>query len=255
MSLLEYSSPYPANPTITTSKWYYSCDNASTVRPEYTGPDFDYRYNTLGFRSPEIIVQNPAVVSFGCSITQGVGVPEQLRFGNLVADQLALDHYSFACAGSDSLSVLRNVTAFFKNKQHGISTKLIVILWPHFSRVSICEDKNVLPKTLQSPNNHNYSDYHVSWSILSGRTYLLEYIKTVDLLCDLHDIKCIQMNVEYINQQSLPIKSFYQQAAWYKNKRQIYDTDMGRDTHPGIASHSKIYHIIKDICDKQLWTF
>ena len=52
--------------------------------------DFKYRFNSLGFRSNEIVHGKDSLVTFGCSHTLGVGVPENYRWSDLISKELDL---------------------------------------------------------------------------------------------------------------------------------------------------------------------
>ena len=120
--------------------WDYHHNDYKGVRIEIDSLEspkpIEYRFNSLGFRSPEISDTGPCVVSFGCGHTVGNGIIEKFRYADQVAKKLNLNHYSFAANDSDCLSVVQNINHFLKNKMHNLDVKLILVFWPDYTRVS-----------------------------------------------------------------------------------------------------------------------
>jgi hypothetical protein len=192
----------------------------------------------------------------------GQGVPEEKRFANLLAERYDLNHYCFAAGGSDNLCIFKNFTSFFKNNLEGLDTKLVVILWSFPSRVSICKlDAKGLPweRTLVNdesyPDDDELADFHLGWINHSADLYTLQFIKAADIIAKLAGIKLVQLCIEDIKTPYLPIDSFHSKPDWYKHPSLLGIVDLGRDIHPGMASHQNIADIIIDICDMQQWRF
>lgn len=67
--------------------------------------EIEYKFNSHGFRSPEFDSTIPHVCAFGCSITLGMGIQAEQRFGDLLAQSLGVACYNFGVTGgSDSTS-------------------------------------------------------------------------------------------------------------------------------------------------------
>ena len=208
------------------------------LRSDYTGPDFDYKFNSLGFRGPELDNSTPALASFGCSHTVGTGVPEEHRFATLFAKKLDLINYCFAVGGSDNLSIMRNVVAFLKNNKENTNTKLILVCWSLSNRFSILKpnSKNLL-KSVVPGNDEGWegiNDLKVLWNQYSAEAYTLEFIKTVDILCKLANVKCIQINI------FTPLTVSFKKITSYYDDFNFTELDKGRDRHFGILTHASI---------------
>jgi hypothetical protein len=263
MSVLEYNRSERVNICPFTTRYHGPDSPDSKLRPGYTGPDFQYRFNKLAFRSAEIVQDTKTLASFGCSITVGYGVPEQDRFADVAASQLGLTNYCFAAGGSDNLSIFRNIVSYLRNKQESLDTKLLVVLWTYSLRVSVQKiDAKGLPwiQTLvaqQHTDDERLQNFITDWADLSGELYMTEMMKAVDLICDLANIKCIQLTWEPLSAPTIPIPSYHYNQEWYKpNQYQmpcLCLIDQGRDTHPGIQTHKNIAEIIIKICADNKW--
>ena len=65
----------------------------------------EYRFNSEGFRGPEI--DNPECACFGCSFTMGTGVDEQETWANQLAQMLDCTTANLGHAGSSNDTALR----------------------------------------------------------------------------------------------------------------------------------------------------
>ena len=217
-----------------------------SLRPDYNGPDFYYHYNSMGFRGPELDAATPALASFGCSHTVGVGLPVENRFANLFADKLNLINYSFAVSASDNLSILRNVVAFLKNNLHTTNTKIILVAWSYNDRFTAIlpkyANKNIVKNILpNSECSQDLNDLKVLWKQYCADAYTIEFIKTVDVLCKLANVECVQISL-YRKPFAIdfaPIDSFYRYFVWEELDK-ARDYHYGTQTHKGIAD--SLYH-------------
>jgi hypothetical protein len=56
----------------------------------YADKDFDYRFNSLGFRSAEFTNNHPVKILYaGCSLTEGIGLPIEHMWGSFVNDEIS----------------------------------------------------------------------------------------------------------------------------------------------------------------------
>jgi hypothetical protein len=264
MSILEYNRSDHLHKCPFTTRYHGPDSPGEKLRSQYTGPDYDYRFNSLAFRGQEIIPGTRSLSSFGCSITVGYGVPEQDRFADVAASKLGLVNHCFAAGGSDSLSIFRNIVAFLRNNQEGLDTRLLVVLWTFISRCSVQKlDARGFPliKTLVAnymlDDDPRLQNFITDWAELSGELYMTEMMKAVDLICHLANIKCIQLTLEPLTAPTIPIASHYSDITWYKPNMygmpQLGLADEGRDLHPGIQTHKNIADKILKICIDNGW--
>lgn len=67
--------------------------------------EITYSFNRHGFRSPEFDPARDHICVFGCSMTFGVGINSQQRYGDMLAKDLEISCYNFGVSGgSDSAS-------------------------------------------------------------------------------------------------------------------------------------------------------
>jgi len=227
---------------------YHAKDNAfKKFYKDYTGPDFNYNFNSLGFRSPELDKDNPALASFGCSHTMGVGVPEASRFSYVFAKKLGLINYDFSVSGCGNLDIIRNLVAFLKKDRKNTDTRMILIAWSHPTRSNVITYRNEkLIAEMIYPAQDHFKDkqidmYKELWHQYGSQVYTLEIMKTAELLCELAGIPLIQFNVyqKYWTLPHKPIDTLYQ-IDWK-------ELDKGRDaSHFGIQTHAQIADLLYD---------
>lgn len=58
--------------------------------------DVNYKFNSIGFRSPEYTQLKDSVIAIGNSISFGIGLPEDQMFAFQVAEQLGYDYNNFS---------------------------------------------------------------------------------------------------------------------------------------------------------------
>ena len=210
-------------------------DTPHNARPEWD-IKFDYRYNSLGFRGKEPVPNTPCLISFGCSITEGIGIPEHMRFGDIVADELNLTHYSFARGGSDMSEVLNNIHQFFHSHADILDVRKMIILWPDLSRFPRLVDNNGIHTTVSYSHTVNgwEEDFIVHWDRYVSPIFLANIMRMVEVLCKNKDIQLAQTcNGMMFDLGDTP--SFISKKEYSRNH-----CDFGRDHHPGPNSHRYI---------------
>lgn len=235
---------------------YFGTDSGKPKNLFYQGPDFNYTFNSFGFRGPELELNKDCLVSFGPSLAVGIGVPEEKRFTELLASHYQLKHFSFACHGGDNLSIFNNITKFFDNNFENLNVKKLIVLWADTSRYStFTETKNSFERKIfgagfEKNMSKEQLDFLLFWEKNCSQLYTLDFAKNVDLLCKIKNIECIQISVNHIElSKKYNIDSFYSKNEWY-SRNIISWKDYGRDFHPGIKSHEGIYQKIIEILGK-----
>jgi len=241
------SSYYFTNGIFNETREYFSTDTgvAPRLNPEWTEP-FTYTFNSLGFRSKEPVPGEECVVTFGCSYTVGVGIPQEKRFGDIVARNLNLAHYDFAVEGADMIQVAHNFSTFFDKEFHQLNPKHILILWPDIARFSWlgADDRNIplivreVPATVD--DNSWQGQFMAQWGNNVSIVYLMQCIRFVEMLCRKYNIKLLQQCVNNVfvgtNLDSWKYCPDALNPAW--NNTMYWDNS--RDYHFGPISHEKI---------------
>ena len=235
---------------------YHGADTPENFNKKYTGPNFTYNFNNLGFRGEEIDAISPAIVSFGPSLSAGYGVPQELRYGDLVANNNKSKHFSFGGHGGDSLTILSNINSFFLNNKENINVKFISVMWPDTSRFSFY-NKETNPLFISSIGagfptlTKEQENFMLYWTTNVSELYTIEMARSVDLLCKSHNIPCVQLcHTEMTIAKNFKIDSLYFDKDWYIWNLLRYE-DRGRDNHPGIKTHQNIADLINKIIDSE----
>lgn len=104
-------------------KWIINHENKGV------SPMFNYRQNNFGLRDNDIQLTTD-MICIGCSISYGVGVPENLRWSNLVSKHLNLTFNNYSIPGLSSQEIVLILLSFLKF----VKTKKILILLPDMFR-------------------------------------------------------------------------------------------------------------------------
>lgn len=227
---------------------YFSTDHPDypTFNKNYT-ENINYRFNNLGFRSQDIVENTECVATFGCSFSMGVGIPEEKRFGNVVAERLNLAAYNFAVAGTDFAWVGHNISTFLKNQCHGLKTKYIIVLWPDIVRFSWLGFDNQnkhfifteMPRNIK--DNTWQADFVIDWENKVGPVYQLQTMRYIEMLCELYDVKLLQQLSSHSQWIQTDLKSLkYCPEILNPEQNNTMYWDEGRDGHFGILSHEKL---------------
>ena len=115
--------------------------------------DIYYRMNEYGYRTNSFNRnQDNNIMILGCSQAYGSGVPEEYRWGNILANKLNMNEVTLAIPGDSAMSQVRKAFAYFK--QFGYPKK-IVGLFP-LSRI---QAPLIFEKNHPSYKNKGYSNF------------------------------------------------------------------------------------------------
>ncbi len=92
-------------------------------------PLFDYKHNSFGFRDKELLLETD-MLCIGCSVSYGVGVPEDLRWSNVLAKTTNLSFNNLSVVGISTYEIAMILISFLKF----IKTKKVFILLPESNR-------------------------------------------------------------------------------------------------------------------------
>lgn len=240
MNIIEYIS----NPHKSTVTSFCGTDNGINQNTNWN-IDFDYRWNSLGFRGVELEKNKKSIITFGCSHTVGVGIPEHMRFSRLIADKLNLEDYNFGCPGGDHFVVFRNILNYFKQHHNFISAEYAFILWPDPARFTWAyQNNNQMWTKTELPTSEEkeiwIKEFMYGWSEHACYPYQINMIDAADLLFRTHGIKLKQLSLYKIPFNSAGIKSLINDEKIYNEYGKISFYDHGRDSHPGPKTHQFI---------------
>lgn len=98
-----------------------------------------YNINSFGYRSSEF--DNQPLVFAGCSQTFGVGVPEEMIWGNQLANKLNEKCINISTPGASVQWIVQRLFSYFANYE---KPKYLFCLFPDFYRMLVATNKNLL---------------------------------------------------------------------------------------------------------------
>lgn len=186
---------------------------------------FTYKFNSHGFRCEEF-TDNDSIMFLGCSVTLGVGLPNDIIYPTLLAKSLNLKCYNLGVGGS-SIDTAFRIALIYLEK---IRPKIVVGTFLFPERTELLTHHGAIPfnpamldlKNLNKVNRQYTLDYYSKWIEVPENAYLNQ-IKNNLAIANL----CEQYNIKYVSQTTQPIIDFLTQA---------------RDLiHPGTEFHQKLF--------------
>lgn len=123
-----------------------------------------YHFNENGYRSNTFSHGTEMLVT-GCSFTFGSGIPEEFRWGDILAKNLGLTYSNLALPGSSVTRQVRDIFEYFKEYGH---PKYIFAMFPVFNRMEIVSNPKYLKagawersiKKLKKHKSNNKTDLY-----------------------------------------------------------------------------------------------
>jgi hypothetical protein len=157
--------------------------------------DIEYRINSDGFRCEELLTSK-SIMSFGCSYTLGVGLPENYTWPFLVAKYANLANYNLGIAGGS------NDTAFRLSQYYIplIKPEIVLFLSAPEYRLELIKDDNEVrlmhPARSKWSTDPAYQPFYQDW--ISGETNavmnLRKNVLAVENMCNQFNIKFIHVH-------------------------------------------------------------
>lgn len=168
----------------------------------FDGPDFKYFINEDGFRSKSFLEfnsNNINILFLGCSITQGVGLPDECMWTTKLVNKIKndipdkqIDQYNLSIAGAGIDLIVKNLITFLNTVG---KPDYVFAYFPQISR-SIIWDKHEYIN-VHYPHKHlnNYTEKEDKF----GENYVTEdrllhtttLIHMMELICNLSGIKLV----------------------------------------------------------------
>lgn len=194
---------------------------------EYATTNVDYYINSFGHRSKELsdLNLNNYILFTGCSFTEGVGVPVEKRYSDVLASMLGTDVYNLALSASGNDILFYNLVSWFNTVK--TKPKLVMIQWASDARFMM------LGKIIRSvgPWNENYHDFLSSGDEINYFHNKTELLK--QMIRKIIDVPIIE--VVWHPKKELPFDSKPQYEIIIKPECVV---DLARDrSHPGIKSN------------------
>lgn len=156
--------------------------------------EYNYAWNSDGLRSIEFSTK-PEVVAIGCSITLGQGLPESLRWSDILSQKINKPIGNISYSGA---AINKNVSSFLGMvHQYQYVPKIVIANFANFERYYFIDGTgeflkdwyaNHSPKKTKSKAPWNYQEIiPYEWVYYNN----LDHIKMLEAFCDSAGIKLI----------------------------------------------------------------
>jgi len=171
---------------------FYHCDSEENFNtdphPNYINKNFGYTFNNFGYRCDNFSNENEyKILTIGCSISFGVGLPIEETYANILCNKLSIKYgkkisnYNLSAngAGSDYISriLLQTIDILQPN--------FVIILFPEFSRLEhYCENsryENVSASGIL--NGYSESVKHIYAELITNNSHMFfNFVKNFYLI-------------------------------------------------------------------------
>lgn len=214
------------------SIWKYACQ------------EINYNYNNHGQRCPNIntITNNNFFVAYGCSHTEGIGLPESDRYSNILADRLKMQYLNFGTGGSSHNFLWINNILGCKNFK--FKPKFVVCQWPEITRLASLSNRVNHNFNLETPNTIHNTDFGKLWEkyIMVPsfyQTQTLGYFHSINQMWNSIGVQVVHFTLDQETAELLKIKYF---KLFIEN---VYER--ARDLcHPGFIQNLEFANFIED---------
>jgi hypothetical protein len=156
--------------------------------------EYSYILNYDGLRSVEFNTK-PEIIALGCSLTLGQGLPQHLRWSDLLSNKIEKEIGNISYSGA---AINKNVSSFFGLvNQYNYLPKILICNFANFERFYFVDSEaqylrdwyiNYSPKVTKAKAPWNYEEIlPYEWVYYQN----LDHIKMLETFCDASDIKLI----------------------------------------------------------------
>jgi hypothetical protein len=161
---------------------------------EVSRKEYNYIFNNDGLRSVEFNTK-PEIVALGCSLTLGQGLPQHLRWSDLLSNKIGKDIGNISYSGA---AINKNVSSFFGLiNQYEYLPKILICNFANFERFYFVDSEaqylrdwyiNYSPKATKAKAPWNYEEIlPYEWVYYQN----LDHIKMLETFCDATGINLI----------------------------------------------------------------
>jgi len=181
----------------TKNRKYKVNDPIIAAHAEIPRPEYSYQWNEDGLRSIDF-AQKPNIIALGCSLTLGQGLPESLRWSNLLQEELGYGKHLIGNISYSGAAINKLVSSFF-----GLINK-----YEYVPEIVICNFANFERFYFVSPNAEYMQDWYINYSSKKTKVTApwnyqeilpyewvyyqnLDHIKMLETFCNSQGIKLI----------------------------------------------------------------
>lgn len=216
-----------------------------------------YKINSKGLRTGDLNKKYDLVVS-GCSLTYGIGIPEEGRWGDLLGNMLGIDVANLSYSGRCTETMVNNTIKYIlKNKP-----KILICFFPNFERFTFVSNKSINAVNLGSEkmslaptdNIQNCFPVGLAWQTALDSISMLEdicKILSINFMWSTWSISNLNQSYKFSNFNSYvedtsmsDFPPYLQWNSWTEDKNKRKNLFISRDMkchmdHP--LSNSKYY--------------
>lgn len=166
----------------------------------WLGSNFTYKFNTNGFRCQEFN-SSPCMLAFGCSLTFGIGLPEEHTWPYIVAKELGLTCYNFGIPGASNDTAYR----FAKHWIPKLKPRVVILYSPAPDRLELVTEEKCYTYIPGKPTINPGSEFYKMW-ITNSDNGELNQAKNIDAIahqCSINSVKFMHVYGNELNKIDL----------------------------------------------------
>jgi len=217
--------------------------------------DFDYTNNSWGFRCNHTALPVD-IMAFGCSITYGVGVPQNRTWASVLAQRLGATVANYGIPGLST----RECSHMFTQLTRFIQPKTAVFLLPEYTRAHlscVVDDRveyftafdNYLQNRIKRrwPHRHTVCENYYNLPMTHHIDQFLMDIHNICTVAEARGINVVMASWAVNSNSILQTQQFDAYGTVCKTIPFIVKDQNGRDrSHPGVVYHQQLAQSIID---------
>lgn len=177
---------------------YYTDNGVVSQHSEKKRPEYDYVWNSDGIRSIDFS-EKPNVITLGCSITFGLGMPNDLIWPSLLESKMKkYGNYKVGNISYNGAAPMKSIISFFNFiRQYEYLPEYVICNFPNLERAYFVNSEATQLADLfwysHTVETKGYAPFEwnkilpVEWIYFQN----LDYIKMLELFCKFNGIKLI----------------------------------------------------------------
>ena len=191
---------------------------------DWIDKSFTYKFNSYGFRCEEFTNES-TIMFLGCSHTQGIGLPSECVWPELVSNNLNMHCANFGIGGGSLDTAFRLCHGWIKK----INPKIVMLLEPPGIRFELAHSNKT--SNLSPFLGHDdviYESFAKDWSSNETNNYLnsLKNILAIESLCSIEGVKFIKIDINELYNFQIVNNDYARDL-----------THCGKKTHQDFAKH------------------
>jgi hypothetical protein len=171
---------------------YSSVQKVLATHSEVERPEYNYQWNSDGLRSIEFS-SKPSVVALGCSITLGQGLPENLRWTNLLSDRIGKPIGNISYSGASANKLVSSFLGMIHQYQY--KPEIVIAHFANFERFYFVSPSGESMQEWFINHSEKKTKVSAPWNYEEILPYEwvyyqnLDHIKMLEAFCETNNIK------------------------------------------------------------------